>query len=485
MDKKYLPGFQTQPQEIRIDRLPSQGVIPSWLSGTLVRNGPAQFEVADRSLRHWFDGFAMLHKFSFHDGQVSYANRFLQSKAHQKATKTGRISYREFATDPCRSIFGRLMSMFLTTLTDNTNVNVINLADRFVAMTEVPLAVEFAPDTLETAGVIDYRDSLRGQVTTAHPHWDATKAEAINYLIRFSYRSSYQIFGIRKAGGPRRLIGSVPIKEPAYMHSFAMTERYVVLVEFPLVVSPLRLLLSGRPFIENYRWKPERGTRFQVIDRNSGKLRGTYEADPFFAFHHVNAFERDGELIVDLAAYQDATVIDTFYLDKLRHSQSGIPASELRRYRIPLNGSVTKYELLADESIELPRIHYLPCNGRDYAFTYGASVRKDSPGDFFNQLVRINVQSGSTVTWSEPDCYPGEPVFVAAPEAQRENEGVILSVVLDSKEKRSFLVVLDASTFAEIGRAYVPQHIPFGFHGQYFGAVPKTAEKYPREGSNL
>jgi carotenoid cleavage dioxygenase-like enzyme len=33
---------------------------------------------------------------------------------------------------------------------------------------------------------------------------------------------------------------------------------------------------------------------------------------------------------------------------------------------------------------------------------------------------------------------------------------------------RSFLVVLDAVSFEELGRAEAPHHIPFGFHGQYF-----------------
>jgi beta,beta-carotene 9',10'-dioxygenase len=29
--------------------------------------------------------------------------------------------------------------------------------------------------------------------------------------------------------------------------------------------------------------------------------------------------------------------------------------------------------------------------------------------------------------------------------------------------------VLDAANFSELARAEVPHHIPFGFHGQYFG----------------
>ena len=58
-------------------------------------------------------------------------------------------------------------------------------------------------------------------------------------------------------------------------------------------------------------------------------------------------------------------------------------------------------------------------------------------------------------------------MFVAAPDAEGEDEGVLLSVVLDGARGNSFLLVLDAHTLDELARAEVPHHIPFGFHGQF------------------
>ena len=58
-----------------------------------------------------------------------------------------------------------------------------------------------------------------------------------------------------------------------------MSERFLILAEFPFVVSPARLALSGRPYIENYRWEPERGTRLLVVDRATGELRQTFETE--------------------------------------------------------------------------------------------------------------------------------------------------------------------------------------------------------------
>jgi beta,beta-carotene 9',10'-dioxygenase len=59
-------------------------------------------------------------------------------------------------------------------------------------------------------------------------------------------------------------------------------------------------------------------------------------------------------------------------------------------------------------------------------------------------------------------------VFVRRPDGSAEDDGVVLSVVLDSSAGRSFLLVLDAGSFEELARAEAPHHIPFGFHGQYF-----------------
>jgi carotenoid cleavage dioxygenase-like enzyme len=87
-------GFTTLRREVALDRLPVEGRLPDWLRGTLVRNGPAQFEVGDERLDHWFDGLAMLHAFAFERGHVRYANRFLRSSQYHAAREEGRIRYR-------------------------------------------------------------------------------------------------------------------------------------------------------------------------------------------------------------------------------------------------------------------------------------------------------------------------------------------------------------------------------------------------------
>ena len=464
-------GFQNLDEEVSLDQVEVRGRMPDWLSGELVRVTPALLDVGGEPLRHWFDGLAMLNAFSFAGGKVGYASRFLRTEAYRQA-RAGNLDMVGFAHDPCRSLFKRVTTMLSPPRNDNTNVNLGRLGERYVAMTELPLPVEFDPKTLETLGLIEWKDKLTGQVSTAHPHLDRKRGEFLNYVVRFGPKTAYQVYGVPPGSVSRREIASIPSREPAYMHSFGITERYIVLAEFPLVVNPLKLAtsaLAGRAFIDNYEWKPERGTRFLAIDRDTGKLHGAYEAEACFGFHHVNAFEHGGELVVDLCAYEDPSLIEMLEVQRLRDAADPIPKGEMRRYRMPLEGGEARGEKVADVAFDLPRINYRSRNEREYRFTYGAGF-KGPDSEWFDQVVKVDVTTGEARTWSEDGCFPGEAVFVAAPDARAEDDGVVLSVVLDPAAGRSFLAVLDASSFEELGRAEAPHHIPHGFHGQFFSS---------------
>lgn len=461
-------GFGKTNQELNLEVLPVRGHIPEWLQGTLIRNGPGTFQVGSQRYRHWFDGLAMLHKFSFAGGRVSYANKFLETKAYREAQETGEISYSEFATDPCRSLFARAMAVFSPKITDSAKVSVARFAERYLALAETPIQVEFDPQTLQSVGVFNYEDRLVGQMTTVHPQFDFDKDQVYNVVTRYHRISHYNIYCLPGGGDPER-VASLPVQQPSYMHSFGMSRNYIILTEFPLVVNPISLLLWLKPYIENFHWKPERGTPFWVIERESGKLVGRFESEPFFAFHHVNAFERDGELVVDLAAYDDASILKAYYLDNLQSEQAELPFGNLRRYRIPLNGQTASYQVISDACMELPSFDYPRYNmDPTYRYVYAISIHPQQRQGFYNQIIKVEIESGETKNWFETGCFPGEPVFVGRPKRTLEDDGLILSVVLDAVRGNSFLLVLDARTFEEMARAEIPQAVLFGYHGAYF-----------------
>ena len=453
-------GFVSQEEETELGELPVDGSLPDWLRGALIRTGPAKWEVGRRTMNHWFDGLAMLHRFEVADGRVTYASRFLETKAYRAARDRGELGYSEFATDPCRSLFQRVATLFSPQLSDNGNVNLTRLGERFIAMTETPIPVQFDGETLAAAGVAY---EVPGELTTAHPHLDRASGGMLNYAAKLGPRSEYRFFRLGPDADEPQVVASAPTREPAYMHSFGLTERWIVLAEFPFVVNPLSLVLSGRPYIENYRWKPDRGTRLTLLDRATGFVSGPFETDPFFCFHHVNAYEEDGSVVVDMCTFDDADLVEDLYLARLRAGKP-VPRPQIRRCRLSVDAGTVAGERLLDEGFDLPRINYGRCNERPYRYAWGAGI---GDSGWFDRIVKGDVAERTTTAWASDGCYPGEPVFVAEPGAEAEDAGALLSVVLDGDSGSSFLLVLDAATLDELARAEVPRHIPFGFHGQF------------------
>jgi carotenoid cleavage dioxygenase-like enzyme len=238
------------------------------------------------------------------------------------------------------------------------------------------------------------------------------------------------------------------------------------------VVNPIDLRLSGKPFIQNYRWEPERGLVFHIVEKDTGSWC-TAMADASFAFHHVNAFADGDRLAVDVIVYPDATIIDQLYLARLRSSAPITATGTLTRFHIPFasDAPVTR-RTLADMPLELPRINYESCAGKPYRYVWGTGVQ--TKGDFLDSIVKIDTETGTVATWHAAGLYPGEPVFVPSPSAKTEDDGVLLSIVLDIGKDRSFLLVLEAASLKELARAEAPHAIPFHFHGNYFPSPPRA-----------
>ncbi len=462
------PGFRQNLQEREILNLPVEGELPAWLQGSLIRNGPGMVQ-ADKPMRHWFDGLAMLHKFSLAGGRVDYLSRFVECEAYRAVRETGRMTYSDFATDPCRDLFQKVQTIFDPDpkITDSAKVNVGRIGDRAYALGEPLMQVEFDPETLRSVGVFHFGKKPGNRMTTAHPHLG--NGEAYNLVVQYGPVNYYKIYSY--AGEEVKEVASIPVREPAYLHSFGMSRRYFIIAEFPLVVQSIKLLLRLRPFIENFKWKGSRGTRFFIIDRESGRLKATCRTDAFFSFHHVNAFEEGDELTVDLATYEDAGIIDHYYHNRLALTDEEIPFGRMERFVFDLEKKeVVDRRLLSEACIELPHIDYARYHGRsDYRYVYGCGIDPERRNEFYNQLVKIDIRTGTQAVWRAPGYYPGEPVFVPRPDRRTEDDGVLLSVVLDGHQGRSFLLVLDAQTMKERARAMLPHAILFGYHGAFFG----------------
>jgi beta-carotene 15,15'-monooxygenase len=468
-------GFHTLTEE-RATTLSVEGRLPAWLSGTLLRNGPGAFEspIADgteaedgAAAEHWFDGLAMLRRFTFRAGGIEYRNRFLRTDAYRSATAgefaggfaTGETTLRE-----------RLAAFLLSDTYDNTNVITERIGDRYLALTETPRWVEFDPRTLETIGGLEYDGSEpAGHLACAHVHRDPGSERVVTFETEFGHPSHYHLYEMA-APDRRTPIASVPVERPAYMHSFALTARYAVLTEFPFTVNPLSFFTPGRrgPFVEHYEWEPRRGTRFTVVDRSAGEVVARPRGDAIFGFHHVNAYEAGGELVMDLETVPDADAVDALRLDRLRGGDFEPPAGRIERFRLDpaaADPTVERSERYAGGTA-LPTVSPARrCRPYRYAYAQGA----DRPmTEWPREIVKVDVETGTAESFAAADWRLSEPIFVPRPDREREDDGVLLVVALSPAAERSLLVVVDAESMTELARAPLPHALPYDFHGRFF-----------------
>jgi len=492
-------SVKERPEPISAD---VKGNLPSWLNGTLIRNGPGRFEYGNTSYNHWFDGQALLHRFHIQDGQVTYSNKFVRSECYADSLKHGKANHLEFGTfippDPCQSIFARFFSRYFgkEVPMDNTNVNVYMMKDKKYATSESNFIFEIDSETLDILKKVDFTKEFPGGVTintaTAHPH-RTPDGSVINLSVSYGLKSTYKIIQIPPSSGNAsqnpleggKVLSTIKPKGGiGYVHSFGLTDNYIVITEGPLIIDIWRVL-THRIFATSpakwLYWEPNQPTRFYVIDRQNGNQVGVFTADPFLVFHHINAFEKDGNIYLDICCYRNDSVINQIYLQNLRspvqpgHKKFDIP--EVRRYELPLGelegvgeeiplfkgGDGRDYTLLY-VGMELPRINYAEHNGKPYRFAYGLG---NSEQLLLEKLVKLNVETKEFSLWEESGSFVSEPVFVKAPDGEAEDDGVVLSCIININNQTTSLLVLDAKEFKELGRAVVQGITPATFHGSF------------------
>jgi carotenoid cleavage dioxygenase-like enzyme len=465
-DRAHELGFRTVEAEHDDRTLPVEGTVPTWLSGALIRNGPGKFEFGGERATHWFDGLAMLRRYGFDDGAVTYTNRFLRTDAHAAAEEGHGAG--EFASGggSIQRALRWIRSLGPPEPTDNANVHVARIGEHHVALTEAPRRIAFDPTTLETRGEFRWRDDIPEHLATAHLQVDPTHEETVGYGTAFGREPTYHVYRIPDGTAAREQIASVPAAGPGYIHDCAVTDSHVILVETPLRIALLRALVPWREgLLDLLEYDSDADTRFIVVDRDTGSLVAEPRCSAFFTFHHVNAHETEaGDPIVDLVAFEDASIIDSLSLEALAEDAfATAPDGRFVRCRLDLTDETVDRSRCYDGGLELPTVPR-SVRGRQYRYAYAQATDRRGA----NGLVKVDVERETATEWWEHGVYVGEPRMIAHPDGTDEDEGVVIASALDTKRARSMLLVFDAETLSEVARAPLPHAVPFGFHGRFF-----------------
>jgi carotenoid cleavage dioxygenase-like enzyme len=468
MRNTWQQGLKSQHEEVSDERLQVEGSFPPWLDGTLIVNGPGVFEVGDRPLNHWFDALAMLRSFRINGDTIRYTNRLVRSDDFRVANQEDRVRRPLPGTPADGSALRRLYLTLAGGFQDNPSVGIVRLDGSVYAVTESPIGIEIDPHTLRTVDRRDLTAGLDADATLGHTHVEDDVQWGL--APSFGRTSAYTLFRREPNEPPEALTRLQFGSHPPYIHAFALTERYAVVPEGSFGVDFRELLggvLWGRTFLDAFE-RREAAPRFHVIDRETGGRKAAVPAEPFFVYHFANAFEADGAIVLDCVVYDDLGAITGLAVENLRSDDPDVPRGDFVRYRLPLSGGRAERETVYPGPAEFPTINYAAVNGRKYEYAYLATIDR---GSLPTAIAKVRPETTETHRWSRSGVHPGEPLFVPDPNGDAEDDGVLLSLALDSRAERSVLVCLDAATLTERARANLPHRLPAGFHGQFYDAA--------------
>ena len=455
----------------------------------------------------------------------------------EKARKTGDLSWITFGQkiDPCETFFKKVMSSFQVVTSRGarqaSDVNIgVTIQKNLPGLRDLPgvkskrqsstkgvaaldtkvnslwqktdnaSLQQIDPTTLEPVGFAEhskFHPDLTGPLAAAHSRTDPETGDTYNFNLAFGRQATYRVFCISASTGKTSILATLaggPILG-AYLHSFMLTENYVVLCIYNsyLAKGGLKMLWT-RNMLDAMEYHPDRTNKWLVIDRRHGQgLVGIYESEPFFAFHPINAWEQPSEtepgktdIVTDIPCHKNLDILKRFYYDNLKGTSPTAlnyvgdnayrARAQLMRWKLPAIGTTTVpaisplkkvervFTVPSNETVELPTFNPEFAT-KPSRYMYGVSDEGHST--FLDGLIKYDTETRTAKKWRVHAHSPGEAIFLPDPAGEEEDDGILLSVVLDGTKGKSYLLVLDAKSFEEVGRAEMESVVSFGFHGTH------------------
>ena len=372
------------------------------------------------------------------------------------------------------------------------------------AKTDAARYKQLDPETLEPIGIANQEilhPKLKGPMSAAHAKSDPITGDVFNYNLDIKSKSTYRVFRVNASTRKTDILATFQAAA-SYIHSFFLTENHVILCVWGThyALSGVKVIWEKNILDALQPFDATRTSKWYVVDRTPARrgVVATFDSDPFTCFHTINAWEEPSatepgklDIVGDLARYDNMDVLRKFYYEAMLSSGSQVseyagPKGDtarprLTRWRLPnvpsldatdssglVRSAIVDFTAPRSESAELPTIN--PSYSlRKHRFVYGVTDRGIS--SFLDGLVKYDMDDHKPVFWNQHGHSPGEPIFIPDPHGTEEDDGVLLSVVLDGFKEQSYLLVLNAKNMKEMGRAEVGHAVGFGFHGIHFPAA--------------
>ena len=477
----WASAFRNVEQELsQVPVRVASGAVPVELEGCLYRNGPGRLERGGQSVHHPFDGDGMITAVQFADGEARCSNRFVRTEGWEAEEQVGRFLYRGvFGT---QKPGGAMANAFDLRLKNIANTHVVRLGDQLLALWEAAEPHALDPVSLETRGLSRLDGVLsKGEAFSAHPRFDPGhhgSPRMVTFGVKTGPRSTIRLMefateddaaaGIR--AGDLLCDRRDSFNGFAFLHDFAITPNWAVFLQNAVAFNPLPFVMGQKGAAQCLASKPGGQAMFWLVPRDSGAHAGEeprlVPAPEGFVFHHVNAWEENGALVIDSIHYSDFPSIGPD-VDFRAVDFDSIPEGLLKRCSIDLASGQCSTELLGERCCEFAMVNPAQ-QGLKARYAWMAVAEREQGNDPLQAIQKRDAQTGATQVWSAaPRGFVSEPIMVARPGGTAEDDGWVLVPVWNGAREATDLVILRADDLSEQAVLELPLAIPHGLHGSW------------------
>jgi len=495
-------------QESRASSLPSD--LPR---GCLLRIGPNGASTEEGFL----DGDGIVHCITLPpdgEGDIKYTATYVNTKGRklERAVGNGKTFGGTLGAAPeglpmlSNLLWNGLTFGTLDVQKDTCNTAIAVSGDRVLALMEQspPSEIQISRDgkmtTIESFSRLDGAvpsAPINGGSLGAHGRTDPTTGERVHVSYTSVSRPFVRVDTFAEDWKLTSSIG-VDVPVPVMVHDCALTPRYVVVLDFPLTIRPMKMFLENSFPVE---YEPKNGARIGLTPRGKDKGDETmwFDVENGVVLHAANAYEKDDGTVVVHAFKSIPSGEASFILDYT-------PAFLYEWVLDPFTGkTITERCLNPDVMVEFPQVED-NVTGKEAPFAYGllstsiggpllpfktpenavlldgvvkfALEDNEKQGFVAGDVVsRFDLPSGwhsvsePTVVTKVGDNKGHYILLIASfvPSIDDDNSGDHIKVATDGRSLRTQLLVLDGDdlTVGPVSSVDLPYHVNYGLHSQF------------------
>ncbi|XP_057434748.1 carotenoid 9,10(9',10')-cleavage dioxygenase 1-like [Lotus japonicus] len=476
-----------------------QGQIPDGFpQGVYIRNGSNPLfgglkstnSIFGRSSHIWVEGEGMLHALYFKnsshgDWTVIYNNKHVETETYNLEKQRNKPLFLPAVKgDSLVILFSYLLNWMRFGEVNKymSNTNVFEHSGKFYSVAESHIPQEIDIFTLKTSNNWDINGAWN-RPFSSHPKKVLGTGELVTLGV--SPTKPFAVVGIVSADG-KKLIHEVDLKLNRCVlgHDIGVTQRYIVIMDFPLTID-LNRVLRGGPLI---KYEKDDYARIGIMPHygNANSIKW-FEVEPYCTFHIINSFEDGDEVVV-----RGCKALDSVIPGPNPNSNELDWFSRCYEWRLNMQTGEIKEKYLCKSNIvymDFPMINenFIGVKNR-YAYTQvvdpAASTTQVGPkyGGLAKLYFEESCEEFSMIDKEKPE----EPIkveyhmfeknvfctgasFVPKNEGVEEDDGWVITFVHNEDTNTSQVHIIDTKKFSgeTVVKITFPHRVPYGFHGAF------------------